>query len=80
MQMEREAVYCHCGLGSLSSFSCDLDLFGLFQGEEKKSLLTCGLGHKLLREETPLCILLCIRDANYMVHQIGDARIKKWRI
>lgn len=39
MQMEREAVYCHCGLGSLSSFSCDLDLFGLFQGEEKKKFV-----------------------------------------
>lgn len=83
MQMEREAVQCTAIVDweSLSSFYCELDLFGLFQGEKKKkSLLTCGLGHKLLREETPLCILLCIHDVDYIVHQIGDARIKKWRI
>lgn len=51
-----------------------------FREKKKKSLLTCGLGHKLLGEETPLCILLCIHDVDYIVHQIGDARIKKWRI
>ena len=47
--------------------------FVFFRGKKQQTLLTCGLGHMLLREETPLYILLCFSDVDYMVHQIGDA-------
>lgn len=62
---------------SLSSFYCELDFIWSFQEEKKKkSLLTCGLGHKLLREDSIVYSSLCIHDVDYIVHQLGDARIK----
>lgn len=53
-----------------------------FGGKKKTTLLTCGLGHMLLGEETPLYILLCISDVG--LYGTSNRRcsliFKKWRI